>query len=257
MKDRISQLTIEASYSPLPKGFLESLPRQFDKQGTTIYKKRNEVKLFQLNGHAVCVKKYGIPPLLNRFLYSVGWRMPKAKHTYQNAAKILERGFCTPCQYGYVLVYQNGWLAESFSVGEYVENVRPAAETRQNDDLMQAFAGYTAQLHASGLMHRDYILNNVLYTRTENGYKFILIDINRFIVQDKPIRGFLRRVNLMQPFNRPAELEKFVQAYAAAAAAPASLCKQVLWFRAWRTRYSKLKSLLKKIPGLRIFYGYH
>lgn len=256
MKNKISQVTVEALYSPLPKGFLEELPRLFATQGTTLHKKRNEIKLLEIGGQTLCVKKYGTPPFFNRFLYSVGWRTPKAQRTYQNAAKILERGFCTPCQYGYVLVYKNGWLTESFSVGEYVANAHSVEEARQDEELMRAFAQYTAHLHTNGLMHRDYILNNVLYTRGENGYKFILIDINRFIFRDKPISGFLQSMNLMQPFDRQAELKKFVQAYTQVTQAPASLWKRVAYFRTWRIRYSKLKRLLKKIPGIKTFYQY-
>ena len=251
-----SHIIVEASFSPLPKGFLEELPRLFHKQGTTIYKKRNEIKLFRLDGQTVCVKKYGIPPLFNRFLYSVGLRMPKARHAYQNAAKISERGFNTPRQYGYVLVYKNGWLAESFAVGEFIENARSVESARREESVVHAFARYTAQLHARGMMHRDYILNNVLYTREGENYQFMLIDVNRFIFRDKPIRGFLQRMNLMQPFSAQPELKKFVQAYIQASSAPASLCWQVAYFRRWRTRYSQLKHVLKKIPGVHLFYRY-
>lgn len=257
MKNKISYKMVENPSSPLPKGFLAELPRIFEEQGATIYQKRNKIKLFELNGLKISVKEYGVPPLLNRFLYSVGLRTPKAKRTYENAAKILERGFCTPRQYGYILVYKNGWLAESFSAGEFIENVQSVEDAHHDEELRQAFAHYTADLHARGLMHRDYILNNILYVHDDKGYKFILIDINRFVFRNKPIRGFLQYVNLMQPFANHAELQKFVSDYAKFAHASSSLYRRVAFCRKWRTRYSELKHLLKKIPGIRSFYEYH
>lgn len=251
MKKDISYEVIESSVSPLPNGFLARLPEIFACEGKTIYKGRNEIKIFTVDSRTVCVKKYGIPPFLNRILYSWSWRVPKAKRTYENAAKILERGFKTPAQWGYVIVRQNGWIGESYSVGEFVENVRTVGQDKQDEKLVRAFARYTADLHAKGLMHRDYILNNILYTHDEKGYDFTLIDVNRFVFQNKPIRGFLQSVNLMQPFNNSNELKRFVSAYEEEVALPGMLVSRVARFRWWRNRYSQLKRLLKKIPGAR------
>ena len=251
MSKSVSYEVVEAAQSPLPKGFLQRLPQVFDQEGTTIYKKRNEIKIFCVEGRKICVKKYGIPPLINRWLYSLGWREPKAKRTYAYAQRILKAGFCTPKQYGYVLERCGGLLRTSFSVGEFVENVQPVEAHKQDPELVKAFARYTADLHAHGLMHRDYILNNVLFRYDKDGYHFTLIDINRFVFRAKPIRGFLQSVNLMQPFPEMKDLEFFVQEYIRACAAPASLLGEVKSCRRWRNRYSALKRLLKKLPGVR------
>ncbi|MCQ2410133.1 MAG: lipopolysaccharide kinase InaA family protein [Elusimicrobiaceae bacterium] len=242
---------VEASNCPLPAGFLTQIAQCFDHEGQTIYKGRNEIKIFTLPDRTVCVKKYSVPPIFNRILYSCGLRVPKARRTYENAHKILERGFRTPVQYGYVLTWKNGWLGESYSVGEYVEHADTCSDAYTDKPLRDAFAGYTADLHAHGMMHRDYILNNILYKRTGDHYEFTLIDINRFVFKSSPIRGFLQRMNLMQPFHNNEELQDFVSAYCRAAQAPTSLCAHVLSFRRWRNRYSTLKRVLKKIPGSR------
>ena len=181
--------------------------------------------------------------------YSWGWRTPKAKRTYDNAQKILDRGFKTPVQYGYVLTRENGWLGESYSVGEFVENARTVGQDKKDARLVRAFAHYTARLHAHGLMHRDYILNNILYRPSGKEYDFTLVDINRFLFRDKPIRGFLQRVNLMQPFKDQRELKAFVKAYEEADPSSGELCRCVAHLRWWRNRYSQLKRVLKKIPG--------
>ena len=249
MKKDISYEVIESSVSPLPHGFLARLPEIFACEGKTIYKGRNEIKIFTVDSRTVCVKKYSVPPFLNRLFYSWNLRTPKAKRTYENAAKILARGFKTPVQWGYVIVRQNGLVRESYSAGEFVENVRTVGQDKQDENLVRAFARYTAALHAKGLMHRDYILNNILYTHDEKGYDFTLIDVSRFVFQNKPIRGFLQSMNLMQPFHEQDELKRFVSAYEEEAALPGMLVPRVARFRWWRNRYSQLKRLLKKIPG--------
>ena len=254
MKTKICCKVVEAPTSPLPSGFLEQLPEYFSCEGKTIYKGRNEIKIFQVNGQTVCIKKYGIPPRLNRLLYSWGLRTPKAERTYKNSQMILERGFYTPRQYGYVLVRKNGQIYESFSVGEFIEPVRTVAQDKKDDKLVRAFARFTADLHAHGLMHRDYILNNVLYTQENGQYRFTLIDINRFIFRKKPIRGFLRRINLMQPFPDKREMKRFVSYYQEFShQASPQLWRQVGQLRGWRNVYSRLKRLLKKLPGARFW----
>ena len=247
---------VEAEDSPLPKGFLARLPDFFSREGQTIYKGRNEIKKFMVDGRTVCVKKYGIPPFLNRIFYSWGLRTPKAKHAYENAREILRRGFQTPVQWGYVITRQNGRIGESYCVGEFVADARTVGQDRTDPKLVHAFAQYTADLHAHGLMHRDYILNNILYTFDGKKYHFTLIDINRFVFQNKPLRGFLQSMNLMQPFYNPAELKQFVQAYQQITHAPDSLVRRVLRFRWWRNRYSNLKRVLKKIPGTKRLVKY-
>ena len=254
MKKEISYQLTESDKSPLPEGFLAQLPDVFAREGETIYRGRNEIKIFHIKDKAgrpltICVKKYGIPPFFNRLFYSLGWRTPKAKRTYENAQKIMEAGFQTPLQYGYILGRKNGWIADSFSVGEFVEQARTVGQDKQDAALVKAFAGYTAALHARGLCHLDYILNNILYTRKDGNYAFTLIDINRFSFRSHPITGFLRAVNLMTPFHDPKELKPFVEAYEQAAGCPGQLKDRVLRYRRWRTRYSQLKRVLKKIPG--------
>ena len=163
----------------------------------------------------------------------------------------------TPQQYGYVLVYKNGWLSESFSVGEFIEEGRPVAVDRKDKKLVEELANYTVSLHEHGMMHRDYILNNVLYTHQGDKYRFVLIDVNRFVFSKKPIRGFLQCVNLMQPFYGQRNTARFVKAYIQKAHAAKSLYWEVLIFRWFRSGYSKLKHLLRKIPGIRLLARYH
>ena len=115
-----SRTVFECEKSPLPNGFIAQVPALFDNGGTLIHNARNQIRVFDVNGLPVNIKKYCIPPIVNRLLYSVGWRTPKAVSTYRNALKILENGFLTPRPYGYILERKRGVLGFSYFISEHV-----------------------------------------------------------------------------------------------------------------------------------------
>ena len=58
--------------------FIHRLPAFFEKEGTTIYDGRNRIKVFQVDGLLLNVKRFRKPILINRLIYSL-LRAPKAK----------------------------------------------------------------------------------------------------------------------------------------------------------------------------------
>ena len=49
--------------------FVRRVPRIFSEEGKTIYKARNEIKVFEVDGVELNVKRYRIPLLINRVIY--------------------------------------------------------------------------------------------------------------------------------------------------------------------------------------------
>ena len=49
--------------------FVESVPQIFGEEGKTIYKGRNEIKVFQVDGIQVNVKRYRVPIFVNRIVF--------------------------------------------------------------------------------------------------------------------------------------------------------------------------------------------
>ena len=242
--------------TPEVASFIDQLPTRVETEGTTIHNKRNQIKVFEEGGHKLCVKRYAVPALGNRILYSLGLRAPKAKRHYDYAREIIKRGFVTPRPYGYLIRYKNGFMSDSASVYEMVENVKSVGDdVLKNPALLRAFAAYTADLHKHGLMHRDYILNNVLYAEDNGRYRFVLIDINRFVFRSKPLGLFLTSVNMMQPFHNEKQVRAFVREYERFRPMPKYFENLVVLFRKARTFYSHFKRLLKKIPGAKALRG--
>lgn len=250
---KVYRTIFEAPNSPLPQNFVAEIPSRFDKEGTLIHNARNQIRVFEVNGQAVNIKKYCFPPIVNRLLYSLGWRTPKAVATYQNALKILEKGFLTPKPYGYILERTNGILGYSYFVSQQVQDMNPFGYGEHPAELIEALAQLTVNLHQKGLLHIDYTPNNILYKKEEGKYVFSLVDINRFHFYNKTIPMGAVLTNLMKPFHDEQQLVQFVQVYARLRGLDETLCKKVLRRRHLRNAYDKFKRSLKKLPGAYLF----
>lgn len=244
----------QLAHEDLPLDFVDNLPARFAQGGTIIHNARNQIKVFSCGALQVNVKKFCIPPIVNRILYSIGWRIPKAKKTFMNAEEIIKRGFDTPKPLGYRIERNYGLIDYSYFVSEQIQNAQPIGHQCTDKELIRALARYTAKLHQAGLLHKDYTPGNILYRKTADGkFHFILVDINRFRCHKKPFGKWGVINNLMQPFHDDELLKFFVLEYAAARGFGEELYKPVLWMRHLRNTYDATKRALKKLPGAYIF----
>ena len=244
----ISRTVFECEKSPLPNGFIAQVPALFDNGGTLIHNARNQIRVFDVEGSSVNIKKYCIAPIVNRWLYSAGWRTPKAVSTYRNALKILENGFLTPKPYGYILEYTRGILGFSYFISEQIQDMHPMGYGSHPEDLIKAVAQLTADMHQKGLLHIDFTPNNILFAQKNGKYIFSLVDINRFRFYNHPVPLGAALTNLTKPFHDDEQLIKFVKEYTALRGLDSALYKEVLRRRHMRNTYDNLKKKLKKLP---------
>lgn len=176
-------IEINQSYSCLEK-FIREIPFRFEKEGTTLYSGRNQIKRFEVDGISLNVKRFRKPHLINRIAYSF-FRKPKAFKAYHNAQKVISRGFETPMPIGYLIEQQQGLVAYSYFVslqqpseGEIREYWFSKGEG-DDHNFLESFASFSAQLHEASILHLDYSPGNILYVKESGGYRFSLVDINR------------------------------------------------------------------------------
>ncbi|MBO4373068.1 MAG: hypothetical protein J5826_09070 [Bacteroidales bacterium] len=243
----------EIPNSPLPKDFIAGVPDNFDNGGTLIHNARNQIRVQEVNGQKINIKKYCIPPIVNRILYSIGWRTPKAITACKNAQKILEKGFQTPRPYGYIIERKNKILTFSYFISEQLQGVCPVGYGKHTKEIINALAKFTADMHKKGLLHIDYTPNNILFAQKDGNYSFSLVDINRFRFYNRPIPMHTILTNLMKPFPEEEELIYFVKSYAEQSGLNPDIYKKVLRRRHIRNAYDKFKRALKKIPGAYLF----
>lgn len=247
--------TFTTRHAPLPENFIEQLPENFTKSGRILHNARNQIRVYESDGGQINVKKFCIPPIINRILYSTGLRTPKAKTTFLNAKEIIKRGFKTPKPFGYLIERTRGLIDFSYFVSEQVSGAAPIRHyNADTQPLIDALAEYTTRLHQAGLLHKDYTAGNILYTEQDGKFNFMLVDINRFHIQDKPVSLWRCVNNLMQPFENNDKLKLFVAAYADRRHLNKRFCiRYVLFLRYMRNAYNRTKRALKKIPLAHLF----
>jgi len=176
-------LVVNPEYNHL-NNWIKNIPSFFSTQGETVYKGRNEIKIFNTDLGTVVVKSFQIPHIINRFAYTF-LRLSKAERSYDYSLEILKRGFQTPLPVAYMELFNMGLLAESYFVSTHTDYLLMRnfhlnkKLTEEDAGILKAFARYTAGLHEKEIYHTDYSPGNILYKRENGNINFILIDLNR------------------------------------------------------------------------------
>ncbi len=232
------------------KDFIVTLPEAFTQSGEIIYKGRNEIRVYQVNDLQLNVKRYKKPILFNRIVYSF-FRPTKAERAYQNALRVLEKGFETPTPVAYIEKTDGGLFSDGYFVSlqcPYPYTFRKFGGEEQlagNEAVLAQFARYTARLHANHILHLDYSPGNILFDTIGGVVRFSLLDINRMqfcdVDEDMGCRSF-ERLSVSE------EMFRFMAAeYAKARGFDAEKCiEKVLNYHRESEVYFSNKATIKK-----------
>jgi len=162
---------------------LKEIKNIFPAGGESIHKARNELKIMDLNDISCVVKAFRVPNIINQFAYSY-IRKSKAYKSFHNSIKLTELGVNTPQPIGYIEFYKNTLLKESFFISKTFNYDLTMANVRDDDledkeQILEAFAKFTYEIHQRGVWHVDYSGGNILINRNGKDYEFSLVDINR------------------------------------------------------------------------------
>ena len=176
-------IVIHPEYNCL-NGWVREIPSFFPSQGETLYKDRNEIKIFDTDFGKIVVKSFKIPHILNRFAYAF-LRSSKAARSYSYSFEISKRGFKTPQPVAYIEMFKKGLLSESYYVSIYTDYLLMKnfsfnkKLTEEDIKILKAFARFTASLHEKEIYHSDYSNGNILYKKEGENICFELVDLNR------------------------------------------------------------------------------
>ncbi len=166
------------------EGWVSQLPPNFVATGKTIFKSRNEVKVFTVGEYQLNVKAFKIPNLVNRIVY-VYFRGSKAARSYRYARKFFTLGISTPTAVGFVECLENGLLKQSFYISvhfKYEFTLREVLNYKvaDHDAILAQWVRFTYEkLHLNKIFHLDYSPGNTLICRKDNGFDFQIVDLNR------------------------------------------------------------------------------
>jgi tRNA A-37 threonylcarbamoyl transferase component Bud32 len=213
---------------------------------------RNTVTKVEVDGRIFVIKKYKIPTLFNRFVYT--WiRKSKARRSFEYADRLLSYGVETALPVAYIEERKGGLFNIGYFVSEYLPYpVLPKSkelEEGERETLEQQFIEFTARLHEIKIIHKDYNPSNVFYYKVEERYHFALVDINRMDFGKNNLTLWMQAVNQLRM--GVGESVEFVEKYAEIRNLDIIKCLIVLFKnRRDRRRREKTKVIFKKIFGI-------
>lgn len=185
----MAKIVINPKYQQL-ESFARELSLIFNVSGEITYSARNTIKTFDAEGYKINVKSFRKPFFINQIAY-VTVRKSKAERSYENALKLVGKGFATPDPIGYIEQKEFGLLTNSFYLSIHAEfdgmlRELQTGTVESHKELLRQFALYIANLHKKQILHLDFSPGNILYKLKEGVYTFYLVDLNRMKF-DEPI----------------------------------------------------------------------
>lgn len=181
----MKRIKINPKYEHL-RSFIESIPDVFEQEGHEIYNKRNLIKVLTApDGTQVNVKRYHVPHGPNRLIYSWGIRKPKGQRAFAYPKILKSKEIATPeplalieernpfymLGYSYLITLQCDYGHTLYEVAE--------AQPEEYRKLAKALAHFAAKIHLAKILHKDFTPGNVLWKQDDEGFHFMLVDINR------------------------------------------------------------------------------
>ena len=238
------------------KDFVFNIPSTFATSGKVIYKGRNEIRVITVNGIQVNVKKYKIPILINKIVYTF-FRPPKARRAYEYALQVLGKGIETPTPIAYIEKKVWGLFSEGYFISlqcPYSHTAREFAgehyDLAGKQDILMEFARFTAQVHENGMLHKDYSPGNILFDKIAGEVHFSIVDLNR--MKFCPVSEDLGCQNFERFWGGSEEVFRFMASkYAQARGFDVEKCQEkvVLYYNKRMKYYQNKDIILKKERG--------
>ncbi|MDR1406490.1 MAG: glycosyltransferase [Tannerella sp.] len=165
------------------ESFMSGLPAMFGSRGETMYRGRNELRLFRRDGYELVVKSYRRPQIPNAVAYGF-LRPSKAERAYRHALRLLADGIGTPAPVGFMTCRRWFLLADSYSVSlrsacPFTYRDFATRSFPRRDEILEAIARTTARMHECGILHKDYSAGNILFDDAPDTIPVEIVDLNR------------------------------------------------------------------------------
>ncbi|CAA6811486.1 MAG: FIG00388958: hypothetical protein [uncultured Sulfurovum sp.] len=194
--------------------FCQNIKNIFEETQNSIHKARNEIKIVEQEPRNFVIKSFKIPHIINKIAYTF-FRSSKAEKSYINSLKIMN---FVPKPIAYIETKKNALLHESYFISEHfaydftIREPLTHKEFKHKNEIYQAFAQFTNELHNQGIKHLDYSPGNILIKKEDQIYIFKIIDINR--MQFKTLNKQERLENFSKLWATDEDLSIIIKEYA-------------------------------------------
>ncbi|WP_407556276.1 lipopolysaccharide kinase InaA family protein [Winogradskyella sp. 4-2091] len=165
--------------------FLDDIINNYESKGEDFgNQKRNSLKLFKLEGKRLNVKSFKIPNMVNQIAYGF-LRRSKAQRSFEYAQKLQSLDIGTPQPVAYYQFSKSFLFKKSYYISEHQDYDLTYRELTHDfnypdyDAILRAFTRFTYKMHIKGIKFLDHSPGNTLIKKSENGYDFYLVDLNR------------------------------------------------------------------------------
>ncbi|NDV64293.1 lipopolysaccharide kinase InaA family protein [Bacteroides sp. 224] len=226
---------------------IQDIPRIFESEGEVVYGGRNLIKRIIISDLDLNVKRYKVPNLFNRVIYTF-FRKPKGERAFIYPSMLLSAGIETPEPVAYIQESKLGLIHYSYFISiqsSYRYNFYQFGNAKVEDftDVVVAFANFTARMHEANVLHHDYSPGNILFDKIDDKYHFCLVDINRMSFKQVSIEEGC--ANFARLWGQPAFFELLAKEYAKARNADEDFCREKIF--AYRKKFWKRFSKKHKV----------
>ncbi len=180
----MKRLEIKAEFDSY-KLVLNDFIKNFNTEGEPFGNQdRNSLKLFKLDKKTINIKSFRVPNFVNQIAYKF-FRKSKAQRSFEYANKLTELNIGTPQPIAYYEFETPFLFKKSYYVSEQINDDLTYRELTTNFDypdyenILRAFTRFTFNLHEKGIHFLDHSPGNTLIKKTDTGYNFFLVDLNR------------------------------------------------------------------------------
>ena len=162
---------------------------------------RNVIKILDIDGERYNIKGFKVPNVVNKIVYRF-FRKSKAERSFLYAERLLSSGILTPEPEAFVeykslfLFGKSYYISKQLNYDFTIRKLIDEPECDDYDNILRQFTQFTFQLHEKGIHFLDHSPGNTLIKKTESGYNFYLVDLNRMefktLSYDERLANFAR-----------------------------------------------------------------
>lgn len=166
--------------------------------------KRNVIKIIKINGVVLNIKSFKLPNLINKIVYNF-FRKSKARRSFEYGNKLMKLGIKTPIPIAFFEYSSLIYFKKSYYVSEQLLYDLTYRELINNktypdfENILRAFTRFTFKLHESGINFLDHSPGNTLIKKTNEGYEFYLVDLNRMKFQKMDFQARMKNFAKLSP----------------------------------------------------------
>ena len=213
---------------------------------------RNSLKLFRLGGKVFNVKSFRIPNIINQIAYRF-FRKSKAQRSFEYANKLKSLNIGTPQPIAYYefktpfLFKKSYYISEQKDCDFTYRELTTDFNIPNYDAILRAFTRFTFNLHENGVHFLDHSPGNTLINKTDNGYDFYLVDLNR--MEFKSLDFKTRIKNFSKLTIHKSMIEVMSDEYAKCSGESYNDIFNLMWkeTEAFQEKYHRKRRLKKKL----------